>query len=198
MGTRIYFLKPKSDLSLAQHLERDYPEFRDWMIIENLKSQKEDNEDRISLGLQQFLEDNEYYSTEIKVNQNIIDELVSAYLLAYCDLGPGQSNFELVGPLLNRFRYEELSKSVKSLGDPHLIQIFKYLLGGRSLLNNAPFSPSFEQSTGWWTPDEQDFIVKHLGQLRLSYEESELVHSLVEFINELEPKSDLIIVAENN
>jgi hypothetical protein len=109
MGQRTVYYKSINGKTLRENLKSDYTQFRDWALTSNNQSLTEYNERLINIDLETLLKDNATDKLE-EWSQESIDNLVFEYFLTYCDYGPGQEKFEIVGPMMSTWRYEKSHK----------------------------------------------------------------------------------------
>jgi hypothetical protein len=198
MGQRTVYYKSINGKTLRENLKSDYAQFRDWALTSNSQSLTEDDERLINVDLETLLKDNA--TDKLKEwSQESIDNLVFEYLLTYCDYGPGQEKFKIVGPMMSTWRYEKSDKLINSSSDKDLITIWNYLTKGRSIKNNCPFiSPDNDgQVIGFWDWSERDFLSQRLIKFDKVERDNEGIEYVLSVIDELKnDKSDLIINVE--
>ena len=195
MGQRTVYYQSLTGQSLSNHLLMDYSDFRKWLLTENRNSIQEFNERLISNSLEGFL--NEYDSLKDfqNIQQGIIDELTFEYLLTFCDYGPGKTKFEIVGPMMGTWRYEEFKKQIAKTDDLELKAICSILDNGKSLMNDNPFIPSEDNiKVGFWTIDEQRILEKKLKESKNHFERTEGFEYLISVLEETKDKNQELII----
>ena len=198
MGQRTVYYKPTNGRTLRENLKRDYKQFRDWVLKSNDQSLTEDNERLINADLEMLLNENPTDKFE-EWSQESLDNLVFEYLLTYCDYGPGQEEFKIVGPMMSTWRYEKSSKLINGTSDKDLMTIWNYLIKGRSIKNNSSFISSHNdgQVIGFWDWSERDFLSQRLVKFDKGLKDNEGIEYVLSVIDELKnDKSDLIINVE--
>ncbi|MGC3944407.1 MAG: hypothetical protein QM762_07805 [Chryseolinea sp.] len=197
MGQRTVFYLPANGQSLRDNLQTDYQDFREWILANNDASLKEFNERLISYELELFLREHETENLQ-EWNQRIIDEMVHEYFLTYCDVGPGDEKFTIVGPMMYTRHYDSSTQLITKSGDEDLIMIWNYLIQGRSIKNsNAFITPDADQVIGFWNYKERDFLNQRLLQFDKSMKGYEGIGYVLDVINEIgADKSDLILNVE--
>jgi hypothetical protein len=156
------------------------------------------NERLINIDLETLLKDNATDRLE-EWNQESIDNLVFEYFLTYCDYGPVQEKFEIVGPMMSTWRYEKSHKLINSSSDKELMIIWNYLIKGRSIKNSNPFiSPDNDGPViGFWDWSERDLLKQRLLKFYKGRNDHEGIEYVLTVIDELKnDKSELIINVE--
>ena len=115
MGQRTVYYQSRTGQSLSNHLLLDYSDFRQWLLTENRNAIQEFNETLISDRLERFLIEHDSIKDFQIDRQEITDELTSEYLLTYCDYGPGKDKFEIVGPMMETWRYKQFKKLARTI-----------------------------------------------------------------------------------
>lgn len=160
MGVRIAFYKTTDGKSLVANFNRTFADFRTWILTENELSLKDYNEQIIRDNIATFLVNmqNEKTISIQNTPQHIIDELICEYVLTYCDRGKGQTNLELIGPLISKHRYTTSFTLIENTKDTKLIALWNYLKVGRSLRQDSNFTDLEFNKIGFWNKDEMTYI----------------------------------------
>ena len=195
MGQRTVYYQSRSGESLRKHLLKDFTYVREWLLNENSNSIQEFEERLISKTLESFLNENDNLNNFQNIRQEIIDELITEYLLTYCDYGPGKHKFEIVGPLMGTWRYEEFKKQVLKTNDSELKAICSILDNGKSLMNDNPFIPSDDDNkVGFWTIEEQRRLEKKLKESKNLIGKTEGFEYLISVLEETKDKNQELII----
>ena len=195
MGQRTVYYQSRTGQNLSNHLLMDYSEFRQWLLTENRNTIQEFNERLISNRLEHFLNENDSLKDFQITEQEIIDELASAFLLTFCDYGPGKDKFEIVGPMMGTCRYEEFKKQVTKTDDSELKAICSILDNGKSLMNANPFISSDDNNkVGFWTTDEQRKLEKKLKESKSHFDKTEGFEYLISVLEETKDKNQELII----
>ena len=198
MGKRIAYFKPTNGKTLKESVASDYTQFRDWALARNKQTLIAYNERFISVDFELVLQENRVCKIE-EWNQQSVDNLVLEYLLTYCDYGPGQGKFELVGPTMYTHRYGKSDKLINDSSDKELIKLWNYLTKGRSIKNNDPFiSPGNEGYViGFWDSGERGFLSQRLSKLNKARKNNQGIEYVLSVIEELKNDHlDLILDVE--
>ena len=144
------------------------------------------------------MNENDTLSDFQNIGQEIIDELTTEYLLTYCDFGTGKDKFEIVGPTVGTWRYEEFKKQVFKTNDSELKAICSILDNGKSIINDNPFIPSDDDSiVGVFTIEEQRRLEKKLKESINLFDKTEGFEYLISVLEETKNKNqELIILIE--
>lgn len=195
MGQRTVYYQSRTGQSLRNHLLMDFSDFRMWLLTENRNSIQEFNERLISVRLERFLNENDSLKDFQNTRQEIIDELTTEYLLTFCDYGPGKDKFDIVGPIIGTWRYEEFKKQVLKTDDSELKYICSILDNGKSLMNDNPFIPSEDNiKVGFWTIDEQRILEKKLKESKNHFERTEGFEYLISVLEKTRDKNQELII----
>lgn len=198
MGRRTVYYRPTNGETLRENLKTDYGQYRDWILTSTDQSLREYNERLINADLEKLLK--EYPTDKLEDwSQEHIDNLVFEYLLTYCDYGPGQEKFKIVGPMVYTRGYEKSHKLINESSDKDLMTIWNYLIKGRSIKNNNPFiSPDNDgQVIGFWDWSERDFLSQRLLKFDKGRKDNEGIEYVLSVVDEIKKdKSDLIINVE--
>jgi hypothetical protein len=197
MGQRTVYYKPTNGNTLRENFEADYPEFRTWTISANAQSVREYDERVVSVELEFLLKENN--TAELKEwNQRIVDLMIYHYLLTYCDIGPGQGRFEIVGPMVSTKRYEKANWLISKTSDTELATIWSYLIHGRSIKDDRPFiSPDKENLIGFWDLKDREFLDHKLARFDKGIGDIEGIKYVLSVIDEMrDDKRDLILNVE--
>lgn len=197
MGQRTVYYKPTNGKTLRENFETDYGQFRDWIISTNDQSITEDNERLVSSEFEILLKVNANEKVQ-EWNQPTVDLMIFEYFLTYCDIGPGQGRFQIVGPMMYTKRYEKTNKFIDKIADKRLSTIWSYLTNGRSIKNNNPFiSSDNENVIGFWDYGDRDFLYHRLAKLEKGQKNNEGIEYVLSVIDEMiKDNSDLIINVE--
>ena len=195
MGQRTVYYQSRTGQSLSNHLLLDYSDFRQWLLTENRNAIQEFNETLISDRLERFLIEHDSIKDFQIDRQEITDELTSEYLLTYCDYGPGKDKFEIVGPMMETWRYKQFKKQVLKTDDSELKDICSILDKGKSLMNDNPFiSSDDENKVGFWTIKEQRRLKKKLNDSINLFDKTEGFDYLISVLEEIKDKNQELII----
>ncbi len=139
MGKRIAFYEMKNGQSLKETFVENYSSFKDWTLNQNKDSIEKYDEQIISYGIEKFLESNNELDL-LKPEQKLLDELLTEFLLVYCDYGKGSGLVKLIGPLISTYNYEKSFKIIARQKNKTLSDIWNILKVGRSLRNDNDFT----------------------------------------------------------
>lgn len=197
MGQRTVYFKPTNGETLRKNFETDYTQFRDWIISTNDQYLTEFNERLVGVELEQLLRENIKDRVE-EWSQHTVDLMIFEYFLTYCDIGPGQGKFQIVGPMMYTKRYEKTNRLIDKTADMDLTAIWSYLLHGRSIKNNSPFiSPDNVNLIGFWDCSNRDFLNHRLAKFNKGQRDNEGIEYVLSVIEEMNnDKSDLILNVE--
>jgi hypothetical protein len=198
MGKRTVYYKPTNGKTLRENFETDYNQFRDWILETNNQSITEYNERFINVELEKQLRGNSVDKFE-DWSQVTIDSLIFEYLLTYCDYGPGQDRFNIIGPMMLTRNYEKSNVFINGSSDEDLKAIWNYLIYGRSIKNGRNFTShdNDNQVIGFWDAEERIFLHNQLSKIDIKTNDSEGVEYVLSVIDEMkDDKSDLIIYVE--
>ena len=159
MGAKIVFFTSINEKSLKDIFLGDYQKFKDWTLSDWNTSELKDNGElsmgqKIALKAVRYLNENKNVESEIA--SEIIDELITVYFCSYCDHGKGKEQFELRGPMMNKWRYEKSTKLVNQKCDKSIVQLWNRLVFGCSTNSQINFSQSLSNDIvlGWWNVEE--------------------------------------------
>ena len=160
MGQRTTYYQSRSGKTLWEHLEEEYSSFWEWMLEEHEMSQTNHRQDLISEHLTDFLISNRTLPAIRTLPQKMVDELTDEFFSLYCDYGPGRSLFEMIGPMMNTWRYSKASAWIAQCGDAELISLWNVLIHGRSVLNHRPFicRNGRDDVLGFWKREELQIL----------------------------------------
>ncbi|XZF13964.1 hypothetical protein ACTHGU_19470 [Chitinophagaceae bacterium MMS25-I14] len=148
----------------------NYADFRQWFTDEHKNSMKEFNQPLADERLISFLKTTDDLEACFNdLDKNLIDELTSVFIGIYWDWS-GNHTLDLIGPLINKWRYSESTKLVIHTGNAEFIKLWSFLINGRSLKDNEAFdSYTNNYYIGFLTRDEcfrlQKFIQQYLATM---------------------------------
>ena len=195
MGKRTVFYQSLTGKSFKKHLQKDYADYRQWILTENKKSIQEFEEKLISHKIETFLRKNNTLNDFQNIGQEIIDELTIEYFLTYCDYGPGKDNFKIVGPMMGTWRYEKFKKQILKTDNSKLKTLCAILDNGKSLLNDKAFIPDTDNNKlGFWTISEQQELENILLEYKDAFDKTEGFKYLISLFEETKAKKQEIII----
>ncbi|TCI84714.1 hypothetical protein [Tenacibaculum sp. M341] len=159
MGARIVFFTAKNDKSLKENFLADYSNFRNWVLSDwNTSELKEVG--LLSMGQEinteaiKHLSKNQNFNKNI--NQALFDELLAIYLGSYCDHGDGKKLYELRGPMMNKWKYENSTKLVNQKCNQETASLWNRLHVESAVNNETLPSQSLSNDlvVGWWSVEE--------------------------------------------
>lgn len=193
MGVRIAFYEITDGKGLFDNFNRTFSDFKEWILTENENSINIHNERIISVNLESLLKQHGDDVNFKSISQNLLDELIFEYLLAYCDYGKGKINVKLIGPLISQNKYNNSFGIIENTKDEKLITLWNYLKVGRSLIENKAFTKMESGLIGFWNRTEIDYIkekLKNLNQNDIG------INCISNVLDEIEEKAELIIKLE--
>ncbi|MEM9933174.1 MAG: hypothetical protein AAF824_06170 [Bacteroidota bacterium] len=198
MGKRVTFYRSKSGKTLKAHFIKDFLEFRNWLLHKNEESIKDFSETLINEELRNSLERNQKFEDFFKESQKVIDQATVEYLLVYCDYGKGNEYFEIVGPMMNSWRYKTSTDHINRQSSQELRKLWNIILNGISIKNGQNFIPFEGDVIGFWTPEDQILLDQLLGKFTTNQQMTlEGITYVREVIEEVKSNgSDLIVNIE--
>ena len=200
MGQRISYLKNNFDKGLKDLLFENYSNFRTWYLDYDKSSMEEYNEPFGNEVLKDYFKQYRDFEADFEnLDKNFIDELTSEFIGTYYDLTSQDNNIlEFFGPMYNKWRYDESTTLVSKTKDSEFIELWTYLIKGRSLKDRLYFeSLTNEYKIGFL--DRQEYlqlkskIEFHFGDTEtISPKNSGFVYVLIA-LNELTEKNKEII-----
>lgn len=163
MGTYLHFeeINHPNILSLNTLFLKHYTAFRIWCLQEYEES-KDWNENSMSESLFKFLWDNKTVDLTV-LDQTECDTIIEIFTGDYCNFSSELSFTETFDPYLKIYHYHECTPFLKKHIPPLTLQLWRYLLEGRSILNNKPFiSTCPVYRVGFLTLEEREHLYKAL------------------------------------
>lgn len=194
MGRRIAFYEMNNGRSLKETFVQNYYAFKEWTLLQNKDSIEKYNEQIISNEIELFLESNSELDLQ-NPEQKLLDELLTEFLLVYCDYGKGSGLVKLIGPLISTHKYEKSFKIIARQKNKTLFDIWNILKVGRSLINDNNFTVIDGDVIGFWTKNELNYLKSELN--RMENKNDIGIECINQVLSEIgENKSELIIVTE--
>lgn len=173
MGQRISYFKNNFDKGLKDLIVENFYGFRQWYLDRVKLSKKEYNEPYGNEILINFLLQKEDLKIDFKeLDKQLLDELIAEFITDFCDIADGDDKIlEFFGPTTNKRRYNESTEMVLQTNDNDFVQLWNFIIKGRSLKDNAAFnSYSNECKVGFLTFNEhrllQTKIELHFGDIK--------------------------------
>lgn len=196
MGERIVYYQSKTGENLSKHLQKDYPEFRQWILAEDRSSTQEYGERLLSDKLERYLIENDSLKNFENTQQEIIDELTAEYFLVFCDFGPGKDKFEIVGPMMSTRRYETFKSQVLKTEDTELKSICSILDNGRSLIQGQSFIPNNDNyKIVFWTVYERLKLERRLKESKKLFGHTEGFEYIISALEEIKYKDQELVIS---
>jgi hypothetical protein len=163
MGQRIGFYKNNFGKGLKDLLFENYENFRKWYLETQKSSLIEFNEPFGNENLKLFFKENLCLTKDfssIKVDEVLFNELVSEFIVTYCGWTDTKNNIlELCGSQMYTSSYFQSSRLVQNTKDREFIQLWNYIIQGRSLITNNQFVEDlYEIKIGYLTFEEQKIL----------------------------------------
>ncbi len=160
MGQRISYFKNNYNKGLKELLFDNYSNFRQWYLDFDKSSMDEFNEPFGNEKLKEYFnQDNDLQTDFATLNKKFIDELTSEFIGTYYDFTHQNNNiFDFFGPVFNKWRYDESTGMVLKTSDTEFIELWSYLIEGRSLKDKLYFdSLTNEHKIGFL--DRQEYLL---------------------------------------
>ena len=171
MGQRISYYRSHLKKGLKETIFENFSKFREWYLDADKESILEFNEPLGDKILKDYLMQNDDFKLSFyRLDKKLIDELTSEFI-NYCDLTNSENKIlELFGPTMSRWRYEGSSDMVSKTRDDDFIQLWSFIIKGRSLSGNTNFeSFSNDEQIGFLSYDEYAIlrtkIESHFGKI---------------------------------
>jgi hypothetical protein len=190
MGQVITFCTTKDEKSLGNFFEANYNDFRKWCI------DKGDYVELLSVDSQDFLIENEILPVSSELSRDILDDLVSHYLSIYCGI-VNTDLLEIRNPIMKRNHYEEAEIEIEQKCSKKALELWNYLLKGRTLLDGSEIAVSNTSArVGYWTVYEQNYLLAELKKIFGKVSTINGIRFVQQVLEELVPdKTELIICA---
>ncbi|TBM98489.1 hypothetical protein EYD45_16455 [Hyunsoonleella flava] len=194
MGKRIAFYEMKNGQSLRETFVENYSDFKKWTLCQNKDSIEKYNEQIISNDVENFLESNSELDLQ-KPEQKLLDELLTEFLLVFCDYGKGSGLVKLIGPLIGTHNYKNSFKIIAKQKNKALADIWNILKVGRSLRNGNQFTVIDGDIIGFWDRNELNYLRNELNGIENKNDIG--IDCINQVLTEIgENKNELIIVTE--
>jgi hypothetical protein len=174
MGQYISFYKNRSGKPLKELIFERYAEFRVWYLQRNQDSIAEFYETYGSEELLAYFEQNSDFENDFEtLDDRLINELLVEFVWEYGGYqAPGEYFFQPFGSNVGTWRYVESTEMVFESDNSELIQLWTYLVLGRTLKDSTDFN-SFDGEdkikVGFLTVEEQnrlrELISHHFGDV---------------------------------
>jgi hypothetical protein len=141
MGQRISYFKNNFNKGLKELLFDNYSKFRQWYLDFDESSVEEFDEPFGNEKLKEYFKQERNFQEDFeKLDKIFIDELTSEFIGTYFDLTHQNNDIlEFFGPTMSVWRYDESNKMVLATQDKDFIELWSYILKGRSLKDNLTF-----------------------------------------------------------
>ncbi len=172
MGRRINFYKNCTGKPIKELVFEHYADFRVWYLQRNQKSILEFDETWGSEELlAYFAQNTDFLNDFYTLDNRLLNELLVEFIWDYGGLSaPGASFFEGCGPDFNKWRYMESTDMVYETKDSEFIQLWSFLILGRTLKDSTKVDKyNGEETVGFLTGEEQkrlrELIFHHFGDV---------------------------------
>jgi hypothetical protein len=157
MGQRISYFKNDHGKGLKDLLIENFSAFKIWYLDYDKDSIEEFNEPFADETFKAHLVAVNDLALDFKnLEKKFIDELTSEFIGIYYDYThQGNDMLTFFGPTMSIWRYQESDDMVLSTKDPDFINLWNFLIKGRSLKDNQAFgSYTNEYKIGFLSQDE--------------------------------------------
>lgn len=141
MGQRISYFKNNFNKGLKDLLFENYSKYRQWYLDYDKSSMDEFNEPFGNESLKAYFSEAQNLQADFEnLDKKLIDELTSEFIGTYYDLTSQQNDIlDFFGPMFNKWRYDESTKMVTATNDKVFIELWQFVMMGRSLKDNLQF-----------------------------------------------------------
>jgi hypothetical protein len=160
MGQRISYYRSILRKTLKETIFENFSTFRQWYLDADESSILEFNETFGNEELKSYLTQNDDFEYNFhKLDKKLIDELTSEFV-NYCDLTNNENEIlELLGPTMGKWRYDKSTDMVLKTDDHDFIQLWDFIMNGRSLTGNVNFeSFTNDEKIGFLAHDEYTIL----------------------------------------
>lgn len=138
MGQRISYYKNNFNIGFKDLIFENFSKFKTWYLDKDKFSMEQFNEPFGEDSLRYYFKKESDLKTDFdKLSKFFINELIAEFVGTYFD-STHQNNdvLEYFGPMFNKWRYNESTELVYETKDKKFIELWKYLIFGRSLKDN--------------------------------------------------------------
>jgi hypothetical protein len=141
MGQRISYLKNNFGKGLKDLIIENYVNYRNWYLEEEKLSLDEYDENFGEENLKLFFRENPILKNNLEnLNITLVNQLTSEFVNPFCDLTHKENNIlNHCGPSMYTRGYFKSSELVYKTKDNEFIELWNYLINGRSLIDNKEF-----------------------------------------------------------
>lgn len=159
MGQRISYFRNNFNQGLKEIIFDNFSKFREWYLETNRLSLEEFNERFGDERIIQYLrKETELGSDFDNLDKEVIDEVTSEFIGSYCDLTQN-GFFDFFGPTMSTWRYNESHNMVIKTKDKEFIELWTFLIKGRSIKDNQKFEGLInDYKIGFLTKRETDVL----------------------------------------
>jgi len=166
MGRRLVFYQSNQYKSLEMSFLHAYVNFRTWILKEYKNLPSNSYELEFSDEMLQFLIQNQSILDFCDVPQQILDKMLSEYFLCYCEHDKETCHYRMVGSMMNFKSYRKTIDFFERQHEKDLDACWRFIIKGRSIANNQPFTPDIDGVIGFWTVIEQRILLGQLKKLK--------------------------------
>ena len=171
MGQRICYYKNNSGKGLKDLIVENFSIFRQWHLDRAKSSMEEFNEPFGDETLDSYLRQEDILNFDLnKLDKQLIDELTAKFIDYWNTIDGDGKILEFFGPTVSKNQYDGSTEMVLRTDEKDFIQLWNFLIKGRSLKDNADFkSYSNEDKIGFLAFDENRLLLTkielHFGNL---------------------------------
>ncbi len=154
MGVRISYFISNNRKSVLENFYTDFEIFRNWVLMEVECYGELSSGTKVVANVLRFLKSEDYNKDNLP--GNILDELMSIYLGAFCNSEEGSGRYIHTGAFIQKWKYEKSTEMVNDRCDEITKQRWNNLIGGRSVTDENTPSKAIPQDElfGYWKTSE--------------------------------------------
>lgn len=188
MSKRTLFLIPKDKDTFLEVFYDNYAKFRDWCIDESGFIHL------LSPDAQNFILDKEELISIRGNDKEVIEDIIIHFTTIYC--GIMTALFHDIPPLMKREYYDDSLIIIEQNCEQKVLELWNYLLYGRSFQDGSKTYISLGAILGYWTCDEQQYLRKELEKLHAPENASRGIKYILQALNDtIKEKKEMILLS---